>query len=229
MRAPAWWRERRRRRLAEQARDPAVRRFLEQAPPEDRTPLGELRMLAVDLETTGLDPLREEILSIGYVPIEAGRLDLSGADELLVRPGGDVGSSATIHGLTDDAVADGMAPAEALAVLLPLLAGRVLVAHHSALDVGFLQAAAKRCAGVAPPIASVCTLELERRDLERGRVHPAEGALRLPECRRRHGLPEAPLHSALGDAIGCAELYLAQAAALLETDPGATLAAVRRH
>ncbi|QYJ03379.1 3'-5' exonuclease [Nocardioides panacisoli] len=229
MRAPTWWRERQRRRLAARTEEPVVRRHLAQAPPDDRTPLAELRLLAVDLETTGLDPQRDEILSVGWVPIDAGRVVLSGAEELLVRPSGDVGASATIHGLTDDAVAAGTSPADALAVLLPLLEGRVLVAHHSALDVGFLQAAARRLSGVTPPIASVCTLELERRDLDRRGVQLLDGTLRLPESRRRHGLPDAPLHTALGDAVACAELYLAQAAAILDADPRATLAAVRRH
>lgn len=229
MSAPSWWQKRRRRQLAARAGDPAVRRHLEHAPPHDRTPLTDLRLLAVDLETTGLDPQRDEILSVGFAPVDGGRITLSDADELLVRPTRDVGRSATIHGLTDDRVADGVAPELALTVLLPLLEGRVLLAHHSALDVGFLQVAAKRLSGVTPPIVSVCTLELERRDLERRRVQPAEGALRLPESRRRHGLPDAALHTALGDAVACAELYLAQAADVLNRNPRATLSAVRRH
>lgn len=228
MNAPRWWRDRQRRRLAERTDDPVVRRHLEQASPDDRTPLTDLYLLAVDLETTGLDPQRDEILSVGFVPVDADRIVLSGADELVVRPSGEVGESATIHGLTDDAVAGGVTPAEALAVVLPLLEGRVLLGHHSPLEVGFLQAAAQRAAGVTPPIASVCTLELERREFTRRREHPTGDVLRLPAARRRHGLPDAPLHTALGDAVACAELYLAQAADLLARDPGATLAAVRR-
>lgn len=229
MRAPAAWRARRRLRLAHRASDPVVGHYLGQPPPEDRTPLAELPLLAVDLETTGLDPLRDEIISVGLVPVSGLRVVLGDAAEVLVRPDGDVGRSATIHGLTDDAVAGGMTPAEALAALLPRLEGRVLLAHHSALEVGFLQALAKRLAGVTPPIPSVCTLELERRTFARRHEHPADGALRLPAARRRHGLIDAPLHTALGDAIACAELYLAQAADLLDRDPDATLAAVRRH
>lgn len=229
MRTPTWWQEGQRRRLAARAEDPVVRRHLEQATPDDRTPLAELRLLAVDLETTGLDPQRDEILSVGYVPIDGRRIVLAEAHELLVSPGSDVGASATIHGLTDDAVAGGVTPTEALRALLPQLEGRVLVAHHSALDVGFLQATAKRLSGVTPPIASICTLEWERRDFARRRVHPGDGELRLAEARRRRGLPDAPLHTALGDALACAELYLAQSAELLDRHPRATLGAVRRH
>lgn len=203
--------------------------YLRQPPPDDRTPLRELPLLAVDLETTGLDPQRDEILSIGFVPVAGRRIVLGEARELLVRPARDVGASATLHGLTDDEVARGLPPAEALTALLPRLAGRVLLAHHSALDVGFLQAAAQRLAGVTPPMPSVCTLVLERRALERRRVHPGDGALRLGASRRRRGLPDAPLHAALGDALACAELYLAQTADLLSDDPGVRLGSVRRR
>jgi DNA polymerase III subunit epsilon len=205
-----------------------VAAYLREQSPPDRTPLAELPLLAVDLETTGLDPRSDEILSIGFVPVDGRRILLAGAGELLVRPAGAVGASATLHGLTDDEVAAGLSPAEALAALLPRLAGRVLLAHHSALDIGFLQAAAQRVSGVTPPMPSVCTLVLERRAFARRRVHPGDGALRLGAARQRRGLPDGPLHAALGDALACAELYLAQTADLLADDPGITLGSVRR-
>jgi DNA polymerase-3 subunit epsilon len=56
-------------------------------------------------------------------------------------------------------------------------------------------------------------MDLQRRLLARhGEVPP--DALRLWRARERHGLPPAKAHDALGDALACAELYLAQVAEL---------------
>ena len=57
-----------------------------------------LRLLAVDLETTGLDPQRDEILSIGMVPVDGLSIVLSGARHMVVRGARSVGQSAVVHG-----------------------------------------------------------------------------------------------------------------------------------
>jgi DNA polymerase-3 subunit epsilon len=93
------------------------------------------------------------------------------------------------------------------------LSGRVLLAHYAQFDTAFLDAA-YRCVGERPILPpDVCTMELQRRLLTRhGEVPP--DALRLWGARERHGLPPTKAHDALGDALACAELYLAQVAEL---------------
>ena len=44
--------------------------------PEDATPASELRLLAIDIETTGLDPRSDTVLSIGYVPVDGDTIVL---------------------------------------------------------------------------------------------------------------------------------------------------------
>ena len=61
-------------------------------------------VLAVDVETTGLDPKNNQLVSIGWVPVNDRVIDLSGA-QYFVLAGASVGESATIHGVTDDDVA----------------------------------------------------------------------------------------------------------------------------
>ncbi|MDP9824033.1 3'-5' exonuclease [Nocardioides massiliensis] len=178
----------------------------------DGTPVEELRLLAVDLETSGLSRSQDRILAIGWVPVDGTRIDLSGARRHVVRQD-EPGDAVTIHGLTHDDLDDGRPLAEVLAELRASLAGRALLAHHAPFDVSFLEAAHRELDQPLPRVPIVCTLALQRRLLSRYGEIP-RGALRLWRAREHYGLPTAKAHDALGDALACAELYLAQVAEL---------------
>jgi DNA polymerase-3 subunit epsilon len=202
----------RRRRLLGQAAG-ALREFYRRpfAPP--RSDCRTLGFVAVDLETTGLDPERDEILSIGLVDIERLRIDLAGARQYLLRPARAIPErSAVIHRITDDDAAAGATLAAVLPEVLARLAGKVLVAHHARLDVGFLDRACRRLYGAGLVLPVIDTQQLARRGLERRNQPFGAQDLRLAECRMRHNLPRYRLHNALSDALACAELLLVQLA-----------------
>lgn len=180
--------------------------------------LTEVDLLAVDVETTGLDPARHEVVSIGCVPVRGLAIQLGGARRYAVRPAdpAGVGQSATVHGITDDEAARARPLVELLPEVLAALEGRLLLAHHASIEVGFLTRAC-RALGVQPPeLTVVDTVRLQRRVLRRGHAHGhvPEEELTLERARRHLGLPRYRSHDALGDALACAELYLAQVAAL---------------
>lgn len=178
--------------------------------PNKNTPLAELELLAVDMETTSLKAESGRILSIGWVPLRGGEIDLSGAGYVIVRQDGTgVGESATIHHLTDDEVATGIDEEEAVSRLLEALAGKALLAHFAVLETSFLDAACRRHFGGAFSAPVVDTFALERRHMERMGTYPRGEDLRLARVRTRYGLPSYRNHNALTDALACAELYLA--------------------
>ncbi|QKE83377.1 exonuclease domain-containing protein [Arthrobacter sp. NEB 688] len=212
--------ERRERALRRVAPGPLADLLASPSPPRD-TPLAHLPLLAVDVETTGLDPARDRVLSLGWVPVDGGRIDLGRAGGHVVADAGEVGRSATVHGITDDALAAGLPLEEALGALLRALAGRVMLAHFARVETTFLGAACERLWGAGLPVEVVDTLELERRALGPGWDAASDpGALRLWTARARHGLPVYRAHEAVTDALACAELYLAQRAHL--EAPGTT-------
>lgn len=173
------------------------------------------RYLAIDLELTGLDLRTSEILSIGYVPINGMDLVNAGATQVIVTPKGEVGQSASIHGLTDDQVAAGLPLADAMPLVLEALAGRVLVAHHAQVEVGFLSRACQALYGRPLIVRSIDTMALQRRVLRIGSdAEVRAGVLRLHAARDHFGLPRYRSHLALTDAIAAGELFLAQAAHL---------------
>ncbi|MFO7763223.1 MAG: 3'-5' exonuclease [Wenzhouxiangellaceae bacterium] len=171
-------------------------------------------LLAVDLEMTGLDASHDDIVSIGWVPIERGAIDMAGAGEIGVRPGPvrSVGESATIHGIRDCDRTGGQTVHAALQVLLQALDGRVAVFHHAPLDTAFLDRAMRRELGFGWRTPWIDTLDwFRRRRLERDHETLA-GSTRLEAVREHFGLDARSAHNALDDAIACAEIALVLAA-----------------
>lgn len=184
-------------------------------PPGDATPVAHVEFLALDVETTGLDSRTDHLLSLGWVPVIGTRVVLAHARELRVRPPDevDVGSSATIHRLTDDQLSDAAPLADALPLLLRALHGRVLLAHHAPIEVEFLTEATVSAYGSRPPLTAVDTMALQHR-LQADVHGEVTGSLRLDAARRVFGLPRYSAHHALTDAMAAGELLLAQVAEL---------------
>ncbi len=208
--------ERRRRRLLARAPPGPLRDCLAVPWPRRGSDCREVRFVAVDLETTGLDPVHDAIVAVGWVAIAGGAVDLSTARHRVVAPGRDIPEpSAVVHGIGDDAAARGAPLHEALAALLGDLAGGVLVAHNAPFELAALDAACRRAFGApfAPP--AVDTLALARGWLERRSAAAARSgpSLRLDAVRRRHNLPRYRAHNALSDALAAGELFLAELAA----------------
>ncbi len=104
--------------------------------------LREQRWVVLDLETSGLNLNRDQVLSIGAVAIEDGAIDFAQQFErTLCRPAQKTTPSVLIHGLGPDALAAGCDPAEALLDLLEFIGDSPLLAFHAAFDQGMLSRA----------------------------------------------------------------------------------------
>ena len=186
-----------------------ARRRADWGAPDSSTPVDDLALLAVDMETTSLEPRTGDIVSIGWVPVNGGTIDLSGAGYFIVR-GAQVGEDAHVHMLTQDMVDGGIELEEAATHLRQALEGRALLAHFAQLEVGFIEKISQQVFGERPELAVVDTFALERRHMERMGTYPRGEDLRLARVRQRYGLPRYGNHNALSDALACAELYVAQ-------------------
>jgi len=210
--------DRRRRRLLRRTPPGPLRSFLEVPFPPRASDCRRVSFVALDLETTGLDPATDEIMSVGWVCLTGERIDLSTAAHRLVLPGRAVPEeTAILHRITDDVAARGAPPRDVLAEVLSVLAGRVLVAHNAPFELGFLGAACARLLGGRLVAPAVDTLALAGRWLQLRNIAFGPRELRLDALRRRHNLPRYRAHNALSDALAAAELFLAQ---LAQRDPG---------
>jgi len=173
----------------------------------------EVEYVAIDLETTGLDPKRDHILSIGLVALRGVSIELAGAEHILVRTDRDIPEeSAVIHQITDEKAAGGRNIADVMPHVLTRLAGRVMIAHHARIEQSFLSGACERLYGMKLPIVTVDTQTVALRLFQRRNITVAPGELRLHSLRERYNLPRYPAHNALSDALASAELFLAEAA-----------------
>lgn len=166
--------------------------------------------IAVDFETTGLNPTHDHLLSIGWVPIDGPWLRTDLAREIRVRSNRDAtATNAAVHGILDDDRHRGQPVAGALAALMRAAAGRVWVLHFAAIERRFLEHFARRNDLPRPIFPWIDTLELAlTRDRLSGQVR-ARDAYRLAALRDRLGLPPSRPHNALSDALATAELWLA--------------------
>jgi DNA polymerase-3 subunit epsilon len=203
--------------------DAHYKAFIEQSPPAPGTPFDSAELVCVDIETTGLNPATAHMLSIGWVLIRNGMVDLSTAESHVVKPTGDVGDSASIHGLTDTMVNLGMDPTQAMQRVIDVLAGRVLVVHHAGLDKGLMDRLCKVQFGEKLLVPIIDTLALEHRRKSRNHHLDDNRSLRLPDLREHYNLPWYRGHDCLMDAVATAELLIAMVAGL-ESKDGPTLA-----
>jgi DNA polymerase-3 subunit epsilon len=171
---------------------------------------------SLDLETGGLDAGKDPIIALGMVPIRAGRIRLGESFRTLVRPGGRGRidpASVRAHQLVEREVQDAPPVDEVLPIVERALRGNVLLVHHRAIDVAFLQEACRRTGVRWPGPKVVDTVDLLLRAARRSRFtapdeHRDRPLLNLSAAREAHGLPPYQAHDALTDAVATAELFL---------------------
>lgn len=169
------------------------------------------RFLVLDCEMSGLDANKSQLLSLGWVIIEQGRIVNSSAKHLLIHADRGAGESSKIHGLLDSNLAGANSAATVLMLLMKQMPGSVLVFHHASLDMRFLQKAAIENFRCPFLFSYVDTMAIEK---QRMHLQGKAMGLRLVQCRGRYGLPAGSQHDALADAQATAELFLAQASYL---------------
>ncbi|MEK6276520.1 MAG: exonuclease domain-containing protein [Actinomycetota bacterium] len=199
---------------------PSARAYTDAPLPPPSTPWREATFSVIDLETTGLDPTDDEIISYATVTVADGRVSLADARYQPISPrhmpGGE---TIRIHGLRESDLADAPPLSEALDGLLEAITGRALVAHVAVVETAFLtEALASRGLELRNPIVDTAALALGFRR-RRGQPPPLREPIGLSELARALGLPVHRPHHADGDALTTAQVFLALATHLDAFEP----------
>ncbi|MCM2478556.1 3'-5' exonuclease [Serpentinimonas maccroryi] len=169
----------------------------------DDVRLADLSFTVFDTETTGLNPAEgDEIIQIGAVRVLNGKLLRHECIDQLVDPRREIPpASIPIHGISPDMV---LGQPDIFAVLPAFHAfayDTVLVAHNAAFDMRFLQLK-EQPSGLVFDHPVLDTLLLS------AVVHPGQDTHRLEAIAERFGVTVIGRHTALGDAIVTAEIFV---------------------
>jgi DNA polymerase III epsilon subunit family exonuclease len=162
------------------------------------TPLSLVSFVSVDVETTGLNPHRDEIVEIGAVKVQNGVVVAEFQTLVSIRHTIPF-DARRVHGISNEMLVGQPTIGEALGMLWEFVGDGTLVEHsHKAFDVAFLEYA--HGATLAFPYINTCTLS--RRLFPHMRRHSLE------ECCRRLNIGNDRPHRADGDARATALLLI---------------------
>jgi DNA polymerase-3 subunit epsilon len=178
----------------------------------------EAEFCVVDLEATGLDLRRDDIVSYGAVIVRSGRIVARSCLYGLVKPTQPVSEGAlTVHALTAGELVDAPPLSECADALAEMMCGRALVAHAAWVERAFLNRAfATRDLRLDGPIVDTAALARETGMAPSG---SDESEPSLERLALSLGLPVHTPHHALGDALTTAGVLLALVTRLEAREP----------
>jgi len=171
----------------------------------------DLDFIVLDLETTGFDSVKDIILSIGWVDIYKGYVDLSSSVHLFLNNDLNVNpETAVINHITPEMLSQGISIDEAMNRFFEAAKGKIIVAHGCVMEKNFIEHYLHKTYGLDEiPLVWVDTLCIEKK-LGNAIAKQSDLDLTLSGTRERYNLPEYNGHNALADAISTAELLLVQ-------------------
>ena len=195
--------------LAPEAARPLVYDFdlLEKDTPENvnHTALRDLTFVVFDSETTGLDPLSDDVVQLGAVRVVNGKIVQGEVFNTLVNPGRPIPPGSTaVHHVSDEMVADAPGFDTVCRDFHRFCENAVIIAHNAPFDMAFLR---RQSSGsnirFDHPILD--TVHLSAVVFGGSAEHTLDAL-----CNRlKIGIPADLRHTALGDAHATAEALVA--------------------
>ena len=165
--------------------------------------------VSLDLETTGIDPARDHILSLAAVPVREGTAWLSERFERRVHTARAFGiESIRHHRITPDEASAGEPVVEVVREFLHWLGGRRLLGYNLGFDLDMLAPHVRALAGFDLPNPTVDLADAVAAAQRRQRPD-APVNLDLVHIANRLGVPMIGRHTALGDATTVALCWIA--------------------
>jgi len=175
----------------------------------DDTPVSKVRFVVLDSETTGLDPQRDRLITIGAVTVEDGEIRLDDSFEALLKLDYNR-ASVTVHGITRDEAREGMDEPEAVELFLDYLRDGVIVGHHIGHDIQCLNVAYERHFNMHLRNRALDTMDLTLHLNDDGAFanRPMAQGFTLDALCEMFGIPPHDRHTAGGDAFITAQVFL---------------------
>jgi len=163
------------------------------------------RFVVVDVETSGLNLMTDNLISIGAVAVVNGRIALADSFSVILQQReSSRKENILIHGISGSAQREGVLPADALLAFLEYLGKSPLVAFHVAFDETMIKRAMRQYLGISfkhPWLDLAYVLPALYPDLMRS--HRA-----LDDWASNFDIRNDDRHNAVADALATAQLLL---------------------
>ena len=157
------------------------------------------KLVFVDVETTGVNPIRDRVIEVGLVRTEGG--EITATLNSLINPGINVPTFISyITGITTEDCTDQPYFHDMSKRICEIMDDAVFVAHNARFDYSFMREELRRC-GVNFRSDVLCTVRLSRK------LYPDERRHNLDSVIERFSLTNEDRHRAFADATVVAKFY----------------------
>jgi DNA polymerase-3 subunit epsilon len=165
-------------------------------------------IVVFDTETTGLNPKKDEVLSIGAVKVKGDKILTSQSFEVFLKPSRTISAeSIKIHHIRPCDLDYAIEPLEGVKKFLEFIGNRPLVGYYLEFDVSMMNRLIKPWLGITlpNPQTEVSGLYFDKKIalIPQGNID-----LRFDTILRDLNIPKMGQHNALNDAIMTAMVYI---------------------
>lgn len=169
-------------------------------------PLYQGNYTVIDVESSGLDPASDRILSIGAVKILKNEIIVSQVFEKYIDQGNLGVENVVVHGILKNGKEEKISEERAIIMLLDFIKNSIIVGHSISFDISMLNSTLKRLGCGKLKNKSLDTLSMYKRFNSTGSniVRP----ISLDDLSKEFNIPASDRHTAAGDVMITAILFL---------------------
>jgi DNA polymerase-3 subunit epsilon len=164
--------------------------------------------ICLDCETTGLNPKKDEILSIGAVIIKENKILMRKTLNIFVKPSKNVTEeSIKIHHIRPIDLENAIDPKDAIMELLEFMGNRPIVGYYIKFDIAIISKYTKQYIGISLPNRQVEVSSMYFKTKKRNSDYEFVD-LKFDTIMKELDIPELGKHDALNDAIMTSMIFL---------------------
>ncbi len=164
--------------------------------------------VCLDCETSGLNPKKDEILSIGAVHIKENKILMRKTFNIFLKPSKNIDAeSIKIHHIRPVDLENGINPQEAIYQLLEFIGSRPIVGYYIKFDVAIISRYTKEFIGVKLPNETIEVSSMYYK-IRKKTIDYEFIDLRFDTILKNLDIPALGKHDALNDAIMTSMIFL---------------------
>lgn len=177
------------------------------------------RFVVLDTETTGFDYELDRLLSIGAISILKNEMAVTDAFEVYIKQERFNPNTVQIHGIIRNTKISCLTEEEAIVQFLEYIKDDVLVAHHAVFDMKMINQTLNRMGLPKLQNKVVDTMDLYAKTRIKSNLIDKNKSYSLDEIAENYALNLADRHTAAGDALITALIFLKTTAILNKSKP----------